>query len=149
MNQLILILILIKVLVVLGIVASIYVIRATLIADGFTPSSAQTLASVVNALQIQVANWGYVRYMRVCCYLFCLLFVGLWVCGSVGPWVRGLWVSIRTKRKLFEWTSGYAMLSPKKGWDQSCPVLFCPCSVPKRDGILRIHLYTVSRITHH
>lgn len=45
--------------VVLGCVASIYVIKDTLVGDGWQVNTAQTVASVFNALQIQAANYLY------------------------------------------------------------------------------------------
>ncbi len=47
------------IIVVVGCVASIYVIKDTLVGDGMKVNDAQTVASVVNALQIQVANYLY------------------------------------------------------------------------------------------
>ena len=45
--------------VVIGIVASIYVIRQSFIDNGVDVADAQTYASAINALQIQLANYGY------------------------------------------------------------------------------------------
>ncbi len=45
--------------VVIGIVASIYIIRQTFINHGVAPDNAQTYASAINAVQIQLANAGY------------------------------------------------------------------------------------------
>jgi hypothetical protein len=48
------------ILLVVGIVASIYLIRRTLVTDGgLALSSAQTIASIINAVQIALANMGY------------------------------------------------------------------------------------------
>ena len=45
--------------IVIGCVASIYIIRGIFIDHGVAAPDAQTYASVINALEIQLANAGY------------------------------------------------------------------------------------------
>jgi len=46
-------------LLVIGLVASLYYLKDYIETQGVPPSDAQTLASTINSIQIQIANWGY------------------------------------------------------------------------------------------